>query len=330
MPPWHPDPKYGSFANDRSLSAEDRKALLGWVEQGCPKGDLKDLPPARDFPDGWRVGKPDVVFSMPKPFTVPAKGGRNGVKYQYIKVDPGFKEDVWVQAAEVRPGNRAVVHHIIVYVLPPEGRARDHVDGIGNGYLSAFAPGDLPSVFPAGTAKKIPKGALLVFQMHYTPNGVEQDDRSSIGLIFAKEPPKWEVRTRAVAQQLLLIPPGNSNYEATSTTKFTKDAELVSFFPHMHLRGKDFRYTVVYPDGKKEVLLSVPKYDFDWQSNYTLKERLKLPAGTRLDCVAHFDNSSDNPNNPDPEKWVAWGEQTWEEMMIGFVDYVTPVPEKKP
>jgi peroxiredoxin len=329
MPPWHADPRYGHFANDRSLSAEDRKALLSWIEQGCPKGDPKDLPPPRAFADGWTIGKPDEVFTMPKPFTVPARGGRNGVKYQYVRVETSFAEDRWVQAAEVKPGNKAVVHHIIVYILPPGGRKRDRMDGIGDGYLAAFAPGDLPAVFPAGTAKRIPRGATLVFQLHYTPNGVEQEDRSSVGLIFAKEKPQFEVRTRAIAQQLLLIPPGTKDYEAESRTVFDKDAELVSLFPHMHLRGKDFRYKVIYPDGKSEVVLSVPKYDFDWQSNFVLKERLKLPAGTRIECVAHFDNSEDNPNNPGPDKWVAWGDQTWEEMMIGFVDYVYAVPKDK-
>jgi hypothetical protein len=328
MPPWHADPRHGVFANDRRLSPEDRKTLLGWIDQGCPKGDAEDLPSPRTFSEGWAIGKPDAVFTMPRPFTVPAQGGRNGVRYQYVRVDPDFKEDMWIQAAEVRPGNRAVVHHIIVYILPPgASRRRDRVDGIGDGYLAAYAPGDLPAVFPAGTAKKIPKGATLIFQLHYTPNGVEQEDRSSVGLIFAKAPPNYEVRTRAIAQQLLLIPPGKKDYEATSLTTFTKDAELVSFFPHMHLRGKDFRYKVIYPDGKSEILLSVPKYDFDWQTNYALKERLKLPAGTRIECVAHFDNSEDNPNNPDPGKWVAWGDQTWEEMMIGFVDYIYVAPK---
>jgi hypothetical protein len=180
----------------------------------------------------------------------------------------------------------------------------------------------MPAVFELGTAKKIPKGSMLVFQMHYTPNGVEQDDRSSVGLVFAKEPPKREARTRAIDQRRFLIPPGDANHEVKSTTTFTKDAELLSLMPHMHLRGKDFEYQVVYPDGKRETLLRVPHYDFNWQSNYRLTKPLALPAGTRIECTAHFDNSKDNPNNPDPQAAVRWGDQTWEEMMIGFVDYV--------
>jgi peroxiredoxin/mono/diheme cytochrome c family protein len=323
MPPWYADPKHGTFSNDRRLSKEDRDTLLAWIAQDCPKGDPRDLPPAREFPRGWSIGKPDVVFSMPKEFNVPAKGGKNGIRYQNFVVDTNFDEDRWVQAVEARPGNRAVVHHIIVYVMKPgQRRGQNRTDGIGDGLLVAFAPGDLPAVFPSGTAKKIPKGSRLVFQMHYTPNGVEQTDRSSVGLIFAKQPPKHEVRTRAITQHLLVIPAGANNYEAKSATTFGEDAQLLSLMPHMHLRGKDFTYRVVYPDGKSDILLRVPRYDFSWQSNYRLAKPLSLPAGTRIECTAHFDNSADNPNNPDPSKLVRWGEQTWEEMMIGFVDYL--------
>ena len=260
---------------------------------------------------------------MPKEFNVPARGGKNGIRYQYFPVDTNFDEDRWVQAVEARPGNRAVVHHIIVYVLKPgQGMRQNRIDGIGDGFLVAFAPGELPAVFAPGTAKKVPKGAKLLFQMHYTPNGVEQKDRSSVGLIFAKQPPQHEVRTRAITQRRLSIPAGEGNYEAQSATTFTEDARLLSLMPHMHLRGKDFEYRVVFPDGKSDILLRVPRYDFGWQSNYRLSKPLDLPAGTRIECTAHFDNSTDNPNNPDATKLVRWGEQTWEEMMIGFVDYV--------
>jgi peroxiredoxin len=323
MPPWYADPRHGQFSNDRSLSKEDRDTLLGWIKQDCPKGDPRDLPPPKQFPQGWSIGKPDVVFSMPEDFTVPAKGGKKGIRYQYFIVDTNFDEDRWVQAAEARPGNRSVVHHILVYVQKPgEDGGQKGPDGIGDGLLVAFAPGELPAVFAPGTAKKIPKGARLLFQMHYTPNGVEQKDRSSVGLIFAKQPPQYEVFTRAIAQKRLAIPPGANNYEAKSATTFTQDARLFSLMPHMHLRGKDFEYRVVFPDGKSDILLRVPRYDFAWQSNYRLAKPLDLPAGTRIECTAHFDNSAGNPNNPDPAKLVRWGEQTWEEMMIGFVDYV--------
>jgi hypothetical protein len=323
MPPWYADPKVGHFSNDRSLSKEERETLLAWIKQGCPQGDAADLPPPRSFPEGWSIGKPDVVFTMPQEFHVPAKGGPKGIRYQYFEVETKFTEDRWIGAVEARPGNRAVVHHIIVYVVPAGQQFRQNrTDGIGDGLLVAFAPGELPAIFAPGTAKKVPKGATLLFQMHYTPNGVAQKDRSSVGLIFAKEPPKHEVRTRAIAQGRFAIPPGADNYEVKSATTFRQDARLLSLMPHMHLRGKDFSYRVIFPDGKSEMLLRVPRYDFNWQSHYRLIQPLDLPAGTRIECTAHFDNSAANPNNPDPTKEVRWGEQTWEEMMIGFADYI--------
>ncbi len=320
MPPWHADPKHGQFRNDRSLPAADRTALLTWIDQGCPRGDDKDLPPPRLFAEGWNIGKPDAVFAMPKEFTVPAKAPR-GVPYKYFVIPTNFDKDMWVQAVEAKPGNTAVVHHILVYVFEGKKRPSDFVDGIGNGMLAAQAPGDLAVTFPPGYAKRVPKGASLVLQMHYTPNGVEQTDRSSVGLIFAKEPPLHEVKTRAIAQQLLMIPPEAASHKTFVASTFKKDVEVVSLFPHMHLRGKSFRYEAVYPDGKREVILSVPRYDFGWQTNYFLREPLRLPAGSRIECTAYFDNSKGNANNPDPTRWVRWGEQTWDEMMIGFVDY---------
>jgi peroxiredoxin/mono/diheme cytochrome c family protein len=321
MPPWHADPKYGKFENDRRLSPTEREALLAWIDQGCPKGDDKDLPPPRQFITGWGIEKPDAVFTMPKEFTVPASQP-GGVPYQGFVVSDEFKEDTWVQAAEARPGNRAVVHHIIVYVIDTTKRRQLGEDGIGNGFLVAYAPGESPLVLPPGMAKKIPKGHKLVFQMHYTPNGTEQTDRSSVGLIYAKQPPTQEVRTRSIAQRSFAIPPGDSNYKVESKSTFQADTQLLSFFPHMHFRGKDFEYRAIYPDGKTETFLSVPRYEFGWQTTYRLGEPLKLPKGTRIECTAHFDNSANNLNNPDPKETVRWGDQTWEEMMIGFVDYV--------
>jgi hypothetical protein len=214
-----------------------------------------------------------------------------------------------------------VVHHIIVYVAEGRKVLKSPGDGIGGGMLVAYAPGDLGSVFAPGSAKKIPKGATLVFQMHYTPNGTEQTDKSSIGLIFSKHPPKTEVRTRAITQQAFLIPPNADNHQVVSKTTFSKDVLVYSMFPHMHLRGKDFKFDVIYPDNKRETVLSVPRYDFGWQSNYIFEKPLHLPAGTRIECTAHFDNSAKNPNNPNPNTLVLWGEQTWQEMMIGFADY---------
>jgi peroxiredoxin len=323
MPPWHADPKFGHFANDRSLSRGDRQTLLAWVDGGCPKGDDKDLPHAKEYPEGWTIGNPDAVYSMSKPFRVPARAGERGVEYQYFTVPTNFATDMWIQAAEARPGNRSVVHHIIVYVKAA-GNQLDPEDSIGSGFLTGYAPGDMPSVYEPGTAKRIPAGAELIFQMHYTPYGVEAEDQSSVGLIFAKTPPRHEVRTRGIDDQKLVIPKLAKHHEVVATTTFRKEVELIGFMPHMHLRGKDFEYKVIYPNGKSEVVLNVPKYDFNWQSSYRLQKPLKVPAGSRLQCIAHYDNSPDNPNNPDPNRPVYWGEQTWEEMMVGFVDYAIP------
>jgi peroxiredoxin len=341
MPPWHADPRHGKFLNDRSLSAADRDTLLGWIKQGCPKGDAADLLAEKKWDSGWSIGKPDVVFEMPYEIKVPAEASARGIAYKYVIVPTSFTEDKWVLAAEARPGAREVVHHIIVYVGDRSGlggllggRARsgpsaERADGIGNGFLAAYAPGDMPLILRPGQAKKVSKGAVLVFQMHYTPDGVERKDRSSVGLIFAKEPPKNEVRTRAIAQSRFQIPAGAKAHQVESKTIFDRDIDLISLLPHMHLRGKDFEYVAVYPDGKKETLLSVPKYDFNWQTSYRLAKPIRLPAGTRIECTAHFDNSENNLNNPDPTKAVRWGDQTWQEMMIGFVDYAF-VGEKKP
>jgi peroxiredoxin len=329
MPPWHADPKHGKFSNDRSMPKEDRDTLLAWIKDGCPKGDAKDMPAAKKWEDGWMIGKPDLILQMPTAYEVPAEMPKGGVKYQKFIVPTNFAEDRWIERAETRPGAREVVHHIIIYVVDAKGKRPSPGDGIGNGFLTSYAPGDSPLILQPGQAKKLPKGAVLVFQMHYTPDGVKRTDRSSVALTFAKEEPKVEVRTRAITQQLFLIPPGANNVEVVSSAEFKQDVELLTFFPHMHVRGKDFKYVVQVPGRKEETVLSVPRYDFNWQANYRLTEPMKLPKGTKIRCTAHFDNSKDNPNNPDPTKWVRWGEQTWEEMMIGFVDYAMPIEEKK-
>jgi peroxiredoxin len=321
MPPWHADPKIGAFANDRRLKPDERKTLLSWIEQGCARG-VGEAKATREFADGWTIGKPDVVFTMPKACEVPAQAPRWGIPYRYFIVDTEFEEDRWIQAAQTKPGARDVVHHIIVYVLKPGEKRTRSEDGIGNGFLVSYAPGDMPFIAPAGSAKRIPKGAQLIFQMHYTPNGKAQTDRSCVGLIFAREPPRQEVKTKAIATNRFAIPPGDGNYRVDSAATLRDDAVLLSLSPHMHLRGKDFEYRAILPGGKTQTLLSVPKYDFNWQTTYHLEKPLSLPAGTRIECTAHFDNSDQNPNNPDPKKTVRWGDQTWEEMMIGFVDYV--------
>ncbi len=325
MPPWFADPKIGKFANDRSLSPQDRETLVAWIDQGCPKGDAADMPPAKEFVEGWIIGKPDAVFHMPQEFEVPADTPRGGVPYKYYTVETNFPEDRWVTAAEARAGANEVVHHIIVFIVPPGQGFNPNVPGTR--VLCGTAPGDMPYRAPKGMAKKLPAGSKLVFQMHYTPNGRAQKDRSYVGLIFAKEPVERQIMTMPVGNPLFRIPPGNDNYQVESRFVFKEDAKIIGFMPHMHLRGKDFQYEIIPPGGKAETLLSVPRYNFNWQSAYRLAEPKFVPKGTVLHCVAHFDNSSKNPNNPDPTQEVRWGEQTWEEMMIGWTDFVY---DKKP
>jgi hypothetical protein len=187
--------------------------------------------------------------------------------------------------------------------------------------LLGYAPGEQPSIAPHGLARRVPAGSQFVFQVHYTPNGVATKDRSMVGIVFAKEPPKRELITRPVLNARFAIPPGDPNYRVESSYTFGRDGQIHSLMPHMHLRGKDFLFKLTYPDGKSKVLLSVPSYDFAWQSYYTLKEPVPVTEGTRLDCIAHFDNSANNKHNPDPTKEVRWGDQTWEEMMIGWIVY---------
>ncbi len=319
MPPWHADPRYGHFSNDRSLTAKERATLLAWVDQGTPLGDLKDLPATSTFPQGWSIGQPDVVFELPETYYVPAQGV---VSYVYFRIPTNFKEDRWVQAAEAVPGDASVVHHIVVYLMDRNRMGR----GRGPGeHFCGYAPGDLGMILPEGTAKKIPAGTELLLQVHYTPNGRVRSDRSKVGLVFSKTKPTRQAYTIGIANPDLLLPAGRDDVAVSSEIVVNQDMRLVSFMPHMHLRGKDFKYTVTKPGEAPQVVLSVPAYDFGWQTYYVLKEPIDLPKGSRIDCLAHFDNSSNNPYNPDPKKLVRWGEQTFEEMMIGYVDLDVPV-----
>jgi mono/diheme cytochrome c family protein len=328
MPPWHADPRYGAFSNDRRLHKDEMDTLLKWLDTGMELGDKNDLPPARAYAEGWTIGKPDVVFELPEEQTIPAKGV---VPYLYFTTPTNFKEDVWVQAAEALPGNRSVVHHIIVSYRSPQNKDRQGGRGIGEGMVVGTAPGDMPLILPPGVARKIPAGAELVWQMHYSPGGKEAKDRSKVGLVFykGKEKPKFNVQTRGVTNDTFAIPPGAPHHQVESEWIVPRDALLLSFMPHMHLRGKDFEYRAEYPDGRKEILLSIPGYDFNWQTAYRLAEPLRLPKGTKLHCTAHFNNSASNPANPDPKIQVVWGDQTWEEMMIGWVDYIWQQPEQE-
>jgi peroxiredoxin/mono/diheme cytochrome c family protein len=328
MPPWHPDPNYGHFINDISLTAEEKDLIYRWVAAGAPEGDPADLPPAREYASEWMMpGEPDAVFYIAdEPVDVPADGT---VDYRYYVVDTGFTEDKWVQVAECMPGNRSVVHHIIVFLKPPStgdksgsGAARGSALF---GQLCGYAPGTRPVVLRPGMAKLIPAGWQLVFQMHYTPNGSPQKDRSAVGIKFADPSTvEYRVATSNAINGLFAIPPGDPNYKVEASRTYGRDVQLLSVFPHMHLRGKDFLYELIYPDGRRETIMNMPRYDFNWQTSYIFSEPLKLPAGTTMHCTAHFDNSADNPANPDPTKTVRWGDQTWEEMMIGWFDIAVP------
>jgi hypothetical protein len=328
MPPWHADPRYGRFSNDRRLSKEELDTFTSWLDNGMEQGDRKDLPPSKEYADGWVIGKPDVVFELSEEQTIPAKGV---IEYQYFRTPTNFKEDVWIQAAEARPGNRAVVHHIIVSFRDPKSKERQNGRGIGDGFIVGTAPGDMPMILRPGVARRIPAGAELIWQMHYTPNGKEAKDRSQVGFIFykGKEPPTWSAQTRGVTEARFVIPPGAASHPVESEWIIPRDTLLLSFMPHMHLRGKDFEYRAEYPNGKTDILLSVPRYDFSWQTSYRLAEPVLLPKGTKLHCFAHFDNSANNPANPDPKQEVRWGDQTWEEMMIGWADFVWKQPENE-
>jgi peroxiredoxin len=318
MPPWHANPQYGTFANDSRMPAAEKQLISEWIENGCPEGDASQLPPPVKFAEGWRIPKPDLIVKMPKPFKIPATGV---VDYQWFVVDPGFKHDVWIKAAEGKPANRSVVHHMVLCYMPPGQKEPDPSDPLLKAVASS-GPGIPALITPDGYARRIPAGSKLVFQMHYTPNGTEQTDQSEAGLVFADPATvKKEMQIGAVINFQFLIPPGAADYRCESEEKFDKDIQLYALIPHMHLRGKAFRFVAAYPDGKSEILLDVPKYDFNWQNIFQLTKPRLMPKGTVLRCVAHFDNSENNLVNPDPTKPVHFGEQTFDEMMVGMYYY---------
>jgi hypothetical protein len=340
MPPWFADPHYGKFANDRSLTAEQIDLIKTWADKGAPEGNKKDAGPDPKFIDGWNIPKPDYVLQMPQPFTVPASGK---VDYQYIVVPTGFTEDKWVRMAETRPTNHAVVHHMVVFVRAPDSKwLREakpgvpyvpppvpqgdftNIGGGGSEILTIYTPGMVPDVWAANQAKLIKAGSDLVLQVHYTPNGKAVEDQTKIGMVFAKEAPEERIRSVSAMNADFVIPANDPDFKVDGQLRFRNPGKVVSFFPHMHLRGKDFEYRAVYPTGETSVLLRVPKYDFNWQLAYKPAEPIVYPAGTRIECTAHFDNSPNNPSNPDPKATVRFGEQSWEEMMIGFMDIAIP------
>lgn len=377
MPPWHADPRYGEFLNDRRLSPEEIKTIVAWVDQGAKEGKPEDLPPAPTLIRGWKMGKPDFVLVMSEDYIIQAHAPDS---YVYVTFPIKFKEDKWVQAAEILPGNGRVVHHVIAHVLTPEallsGAKRDNAefpqadneptifykqgslsrvkmnapviddganaanggslfkrrtdDGVA-GYsvlLASYAPGKGPDVYPVGTAKRIPAGSTIVLQIHYSSfhGAIEtpQRDRTIVGLIFAKEPPEKRSVTFTVPNHFFKIPAGAANHKVTAAYTFDREVQLISYMPHMHLRGKDMKYEVVFPGGRRQTLLWVPKFDFNWQTVYRLKNPMMIPKGTRIIVTAHFDNSAKNKHNPDPTKAVRWGDPSYDEMMIGWIEYLIP------
>jgi hypothetical protein len=321
MPPWFADACCGKFANDRSLSASERDTLVRWADSGSPEGDAKQAPPPRVWPQGWNLpSAPDAIFSMPQAFLVPAK---EAVDYQYFIIPTGFTEDRWVTAVECKPSNPGVVHHAVVYVREPgqtwtRGPTKADI-------LTIYTPGASADVLPEGMAKLVKAGSDLVFEIHYTApasskGGKATADQTRVGLVFAKSPPRKRVLTLQMDSTTFQIPPGDPNHRVAVSGTLPNDAVLLGFFPHMHLRGKAFEFTMLGDDGRPETLLKVSHFDFYWQLSYRLAEPRLLKKGTRLEWIAWFDNSANNPRNPDPAAGVSYGLQSWEEMMVGFFD----------
>jgi Domain of unknown function (DUF3471)/Copper type II ascorbate-dependent monooxygenase, C-terminal domain len=387
MPPWGADPRHGEFSNDARLKQNEIDAIVAWVDGGAKEGDPKDMPPAPDFSEDWKIGKPDVTLTMPEEFTLDARGADD---YIYFRVPTNFTEDKWIQAAEFRPGNKRVVHHAVVFIETPQmveaakNRARRNgrefdlrkgasvferapgpeefffkegtvwrtkadtpvIDdacapsnstvklvpaGAGSVILTAYAPGKNPDIYQSGTAKRIPAGSNLIFQMHYSKTtGKPEKDRTSVAFTFAKQPVDKTIETLTVINSLFLIPPGAENHEATACYNVPRDIQFVNYFPHMHVRGKAMKYEVVYPDGRRETLLQVDKYNFNWQTLYILRNPLSIPKGSRFVVTAHFDNSAKNKYNPDPAKPVRFGEPTYDEMLVGYADVIRVIAKLDP
>ncbi len=362
MPPWHADPSYGHFLNDRRLSDAEKATIVRWVSAGAPEGDPTDLPPQPTYPDGWAIGQPDAVFAMQEDYPVPATGT---VEYKYFEVPTNFTEDKWITAYQVRPSTPGVVHHVIVYARPPKrerpagarppapdgaaparrqegpftfaaGMEEPQTDavkaaqalkqepandrpapegGTGN-FVGGYVPGQNIRVFREGTAMRLPAGSTLVFQMHYTSNGTAATDRTEIGFRFTPAPPHQEVIIAALLNQNFTLPARTANTEVVAEMTINRDLEVWSLLPHTHVRGKRWEVRAIYPDGRDEIVLAVPHYDFNWQTEYIFTEPLKLPKGTVLRTTAWYDNSEGNRSNPDPSSDVHWGDQTWEEMQF--------------
>ena len=347
MPPWHAVAPAGTFRNERRLPDGDKRTILRWIATGALFGDSARMPSAPTFASGWEIGKPDAVFTMQEDFHVPARGT---VEYMYFQVPTNFTEDKWVQAIEIMPGARDVVHHVLVFARPPDSPvpnaaapnaaqagapARNPVlvfdstqriddpprkDSLHapprrmGALVATTAPGTNVLSFPEGTALLIRAGSILTFQMHYTAKGHDRMDRTAVGFRFAKEMPSEQILATQFLNAQFTIPPGANDVMVPSGVGFNEPVRLYGLFPHTHLRGKRWQYTLVKPDGSSEVILDVPKYDFNWQTYYLFAKPMEIPAGARIVSRAWYDNSAGNEDNPDPSATVHWGDQTWEEM----------------
>jgi hypothetical protein len=356
MPPWHAAAPHGTFTNERRLTDDEKATLLKWAVNGAPKGDPKELPAAPRYPDGWMIGKPDVVLEMQEDYNVPADGV---VQYEYFYIPTNFTEAKWVQAIEVRPGNRGVVHHVLAYyraapdmtrtpVLQPNVSKSRITDSPVRGrrpakaglpprrLLGTYAPGTNPQVMPPGTALRLEPGGIIELQMHYATNGTPAADRTKIGLVFATSENPREVRVSQFLNGVFTLPAGASDVSVDADVSFLQDTTVWGIFPHTHLRGKKWRYVLELPDGTTKTILDVPRYDFNWQTYYMFTEPLQVPRGSKIVSTAWYDNSAANKSNPDPRADVTWGDQTWEEMQytgILFSPAVAPAtaaPARQP
>jgi hypothetical protein len=338
MPPWGSDMPHGVLSNDPRLTDQEIQTIVSWIDGGAPKGSPADMPKMPALAEGWTIGKPDAVYSMTEDYKIPAAGT---IEYLYIRIPVNLPEDRWYTAVEIKPSARAHVHHIIAYVrepgstwlkdiklgipfIPekPKPDAKEDTSALPSDFLVAYAPGQPPEAFEPGIAKLVKAGSDIILQVHYTTDGKASTDMTRVGLVFAKEPPAKRVMTFSATNGKFRIPAGDPNHRVDAEFELGADVVLHGLHPHMHARGKDFIYHVRYPDGRRETLLSVPNYSFAWQLWYNLEKPIFLPKGTVFECTAHYDNSPNNKNNPDPTKDVIWGDQSWDEMMVGFFNLV--------
>jgi len=351
MPPWHADAPHGTFLNDRSLTQAEKDTIVKWASNGAPKGDPKDMPATPAYVDGWSLGKPDAVFQMTEPYSLPASGT---IQYEYFYIPTNFTEPKWVKSIEIRPGNRKVVHHVLVFYRAAPDMQRQPVfkqdpmiartpaeksPGVSASpkkqglppqrLLATYAPGTWAQVAPEGTAFRLEAGGTIELQVHYTAEGEATTDQTKVGFIFSKEPSPKELRPGQFINGSFTLPAGAADVEVKADVEFQQDATVWGIFPHTHLRGKKWDYKLILPDGTTKTILSVPKYDFNWQTYYMFKEPLQVPKGAKIVATAWYDNSASNKSNPDPKMDVKWGDQTWEEMQytgLLFTPSIAPVP----